>query len=85
MVRSFKKLSILGLLVALLIAAGCGNDEKVEVPKKSVTVIDGDTIKIKLKNKEETVRLLLVDTPETNHPQLGKQPLGEKPQHLPSN
>jgi micrococcal nuclease len=78
MVRSFKKLSIWGLLVALLMAAGCGNDEKVEVPKQSVTVIDGDTIKIKLKNKEETVRLLLVDTPETNHPQLGKQPLGEE-------
>ena len=74
----FKKLSIWGLFVALLVVAGCGDDERTEVPKQSVTVVDGDTIKVKLKNKEETVRLLLVDTPETNHPQLGRQPLGDE-------
>lgn len=39
--------------------------------------IDGDTIKVKLENgKEETVRFLLIDTPETKHPRLGVQPFG---------
>lgn len=40
-----------------------------------VRVVDGDTIKIKLDNsKEETVRLLLVDTPESVHPTKPIQP-----------
>lgn len=46
-------------------------DAKVE------SVIDGDTIKVYINDKVETVRFLLVDTPETNHPRLGKQPFGE--------
>ncbi|MGO0061464.1 thermonuclease family protein [Brevibacillus fluminis] len=43
-----------------------------------VQVIDGDTIKVKLNGKEETVRFLLVDTPETHHPKLGEQPFGKE-------
>lgn len=44
---------------------------------KVVKVIDGDTVKIKLSNgNEETVRLLLVDTPETVHPTKSVQPFG---------
>lgn len=39
-------------------------------------VIDGDTIKVKINGKEESVRFLLVDTPETHHPRLGVQPFG---------
>ncbi len=40
-----------------------------------VRVVDGDTIKIKLdNNKEETIRLLLVDTPESVHPTKPVQP-----------
>lgn len=39
-------------------------------------VIDGDTIKVMLNAQETTIRLLLVDTPETHHPTLGIQPLG---------
>ncbi len=43
----------------------------------SVTrVVDGDTIKINLNGREETVRLLLVDTPETKHPSKPVQPFG---------
>ena len=30
--------------------------------------VDGDTIKVKVKNKEATVRMLAVDTPESEHP-----------------
>ncbi len=39
-------------------------------------VIDGDTIRIKYNGSSEKVRLLLVDTPETNHQTLGEQPYG---------
>ncbi|MDM5357817.1 thermonuclease family protein [Peribacillus sp. ACCC06369] len=42
-----------------------------------VRVVDGDTVKIKMPNgNEETVRLLLVDTPETVHPSKPVQPFG---------
>ncbi|MET3575331.1 thermonuclease family protein [Bhargavaea ullalensis] len=48
------------------------------IPVKLVKTIDGDTIKIKYEGKEQNVRYLLIDTPETNHPRLGKQPFGEQ-------
>lgn len=41
-------------------------------------VVDGDTIKIDLNGEKETVRLLLVDTPETKHPNLPEQPYGKE-------
>ncbi|WP_409270125.1 thermonuclease family protein [Neobacillus sp. SCS-31] len=43
---------------------------------KVIRNIDGDTIVISLKGTEETVRLLCVDTPETQHPRVGVQPFG---------
>ncbi|MDQ0217281.1 thermonuclease family protein [Peribacillus cavernae] len=47
------------------------------LPATVVKVIDGDTVKIKMKNgHEETVRLLLIDTPETVHPSKPVQPFG---------
>lgn len=48
------------------------------IPVELVRTIDGDTIKIRYGGKEQNVRYLLIDTPETNHPQLGKQPFGEQ-------
>lgn len=41
-------------------------------------VVDGDTFKAKIGDKEETIRLILVDTPETKHPNKPKQPFGEE-------
>jgi micrococcal nuclease len=42
-----------------------------------VDVVDGDTIKVKLSNgDQETVRFLLIDTPETVHPSKPVQPCG---------
>ncbi|SHM38352.1 thermonuclease family protein [Gracilibacillus kekensis] len=41
-------------------------------------VVDGDTVKIQIEGREETVRLLLVDTPETKHPNLPEQPYGQE-------
>jgi len=48
------------------------------IPVELVKTIDGDTIKIIYEGKEQNVRYLLIDTPETNHPRLGKQPFGDK-------
>ncbi|MDW0110200.1 thermonuclease family protein [Sporosarcina aquimarina] len=48
------------------------------IPVELVKTIDGDTIKIMYEGKETNVRYLLIDTPETNHPRLGKQPFGEE-------
>lgn len=45
-------------------------------------VVDGDTINIKVNGKEETVRLLLVDTPETVHPSKPVQPFGPEASKL---
>ncbi|WEY89732.1 thermonuclease family protein [Bacillus subtilis] len=39
--------------------------------------VDGDTIKVKYKGKSETVRYLLIDTPETKKPNSCVQPYGE--------
>lgn len=40
-------------------------------------VIDGDTVKVRLaKGSIETVRYLLIDTPETHHPHRGREELG---------
>lgn len=43
-----------------------------------VEPIDGDTAKFRVDGKVETVRFLLIDTPETHHPRLGEQPLGKE-------
>ncbi|MFC6038117.1 thermonuclease family protein [Paenisporosarcina macmurdoensis] len=43
-----------------------------------VHVIDGDTIKVKYNGKTETIRYLLVDTPEVRHQTLGNQPFGDE-------
>ncbi|MDN7244374.1 thermonuclease family protein [Planococcus shenhongbingii] len=75
----------IGLLTALLLLTGCGLQDSTDttgttdrIDVEVTSVIDGDTIKIMYEGKEETVRYLLIDTPETNHPRLGKQPLGSE-------
>lgn len=52
-----------------------------EYPRVPVTLdraVDGDTLKVMYEGKSQSVRLLLVDTPETSHPKLGTQPLGKE-------
>jgi micrococcal nuclease len=39
-------------------------------------VVDGDTLDVIYQKKVTTVRVLLIDTPETHHPILGVQPYG---------
>lgn len=48
------------------------------IQAKVLEVTDGDTIKVELNGKEAAVRFLLVDTPETKHPQHGEQPFGKE-------
>ncbi|WP_218672176.1 thermonuclease family protein [Marinilactibacillus piezotolerans] len=43
-----------------------------------IRVVDGDTIKVNINGKEESVRFLLVDTPETVHPDKPVQPFGKE-------
>lgn len=53
-----------------------GTQEETLEGAKVSRVVDGDTVKVIYDGKEETVRLLLVDTPETKHPSKPVQPLG---------
>lgn len=51
------------------------NRERVTIDR----VVDGDTVKVKFPSGEiETVRLLLIDTPESVHPDKPAQPYGEQ-------
>jgi micrococcal nuclease len=72
---------LLLLLASLLILAGCTTEKPTVADPgrevvKFVEIVDGDTAKFEIDGKVEPVRFLLIDTPETRHPKLGKQPLG---------
>ncbi|WP_051330841.1 thermonuclease family protein [Aneurinibacillus terranovensis] len=47
-------------------------------PAKVSRVVDGDTFKVIINGKEETVRMLLIDTPETVKPNTPVQPFGKE-------
>ncbi|MBT2570377.1 thermonuclease family protein [Planococcus sp. ISL-110] len=73
------------MLLILFFLSGCGMLESTDtsgttdhIDVEVTQVIDGDTIKIIYEGEEVTVRYLLMDTPETNHPRLGEQPLGKE-------
>lgn len=87
----FRK-TIICLITLLCLLTGCGmsvdqstvqtnhvtNQEENLVTASVLRVVDGDTLKIEINGEEETMRLLLVDTPETKHPDLPVQPFGEE-------
>jgi micrococcal nuclease len=79
------------LYIFILFLSGCTTEFQVnspfntyEVKNKTIEayvkrVIDGDTILVSIQNhKEERVRMILIDTPETKHPRLGVEPFGLK-------
>ncbi|RHW42051.1 hypothetical protein D1B31_05260 [Neobacillus notoginsengisoli] len=83
--------SLILLLLSLFLIAGCTVSKQSpetgkvpaalepvngRIPAEVIRNVDGDTVVIKLEGREETVRLLCVDTPETQHPRLGVQPFG---------
>lgn len=47
-------------------------------PAKVLSVIDGDTIRVNLDGKTESVRLIGIDTPETVHPSAPAEPFGRE-------
>src|SRR6185312_12945546 len=83
--KSVARLVVIAVVVIICAyySLNSSSEERTEInghliPVKLVKTIDGDTIKIIYEGKEQNLRYLLIDTPETNHPQLGKQPFGEK-------
>jgi len=50
--------------------------DKANVTAKVIRVVDGDTIKVLIGNKEDTVRLIGIDTPETVDPRKPVQCFG---------
>ncbi|WP_243291687.1 thermonuclease family protein [Bacillus sp. FJAT-47783] len=83
-------LKIFVYLIVVFMIVGCqmtdmdqssSNSEKAyeaheRISATIVDVVDGDTMKIIVNGKEETIRLLLIDTPETVHPTKPVQPFG---------
>lgn len=70
----FKNMVILGIaIITVLMLAAC-QEEPDRIPAVIEKVVDGDTLKVNVNGKSETVRLLLVDTPESVHPSKPVQP-----------
>jgi micrococcal nuclease len=87
--RAFHIWSALSLCCSLILSGCASNtnpvieesEDKYEdhsfIPAVVSRVTDGDTLKVTLEDgTEETVRLLLVDTPETKHPSKPVEPFG---------
>lgn len=56
-----------------------GASDPIKFTEGQVTkVVDGDTIHVFLEGKDQTVRLIGVDSPETKHPTKGKECYGEE-------
>jgi micrococcal nuclease len=69
------------LFSAFLFLGGCSDFQstgKNRIPVYVEDVIDGDTIKVRVDGKSETVRFLLVDTPESVHPNKPVQPFSKE-------
>lgn len=74
-----RKYLLMIMIVVALVITGCTSESIDGLSGKVISVIDGDTIKVKLADgNEERVRMTLIDTPETKHPKVGVQPIGEE-------
>jgi micrococcal nuclease len=62
------------VILAILMFLSKDNFQKAYVTR----VVDGDTIKVQINAKEYTVRLIGINTPETNHPTKGVEPYGKE-------
>lgn len=76
-----KKKLLVSIISIVFLMSGCSyltsNDEQ-RIPVKVEKVVDGDTIKVRVDGKLETVRFLLVDTPESVHPTKPVQPFSKE-------
>ncbi|MGY4691737.1 thermonuclease family protein [Salibacterium sp. K-3] len=68
------------LFFIVILLGACGSttyEEGEKVDAEVIDVVDGDTVTVDMeKGGEETLRLLLIDTPETVHPDEPVQPYG---------
>lgn len=70
-------------LLLLITFTGCSNALPDNLHESTfVRVVDGDTLIASIDGKEEYIRLLLVDTPETKHPNKGVEPYGPESSNL---
>jgi micrococcal nuclease len=71
-VRFVRRL-LIALVLALLAGYGVqlttGSDAGEPLRGRVVRVVDGDTLKVRVRNHTETVRLIGLDTPETHRPE----------------
>ena len=83
-IRHFNRRTFFLIILSSLLAAGCTtidlNQQENLIEAKVTRVIDGDTIEVELANGvEETVRFILVDTPESKGKYAGNpQPFGKE-------
>jgi micrococcal nuclease len=62
------------LLLLLMPAAGLAQTYEARV----LSILDGDTIEVRIGDQVERVRYIGVNTPEIHHPRKGKEPYGEE-------
>lgn len=72
------------VIAVLFITVGCELDQGKSnfIPAEVTKVVDGDTVNVMVNGQEETVRMLLIDTPETVHPTKPVQPYGSEASHF---
>ena len=68
-------LALVAAVVAVSVLGASGSAEPT-LTATVLRVIDGDTIEVSMNGREERVRLIGVDTPETVHPEIGVEPFG---------
>ncbi|WP_368659109.1 thermonuclease family protein [Metabacillus halosaccharovorans] len=66
------------VVLTFTLITGCGSEQtnSTLLDAEVTKVVDGDTLHVMISGKKETIRLLLVDTPETVHPTKQVQPFG---------
>lgn len=78
-----RKKFVFVILLFIFITAACSVETDVIGEEATfIRVVDGDTLIAEIDGKEEYIRLLLVDTPETKHPTKDVQPFGEEASQL---
>jgi micrococcal nuclease len=74
--RAVRFAAFVSTIVIAVGASACGGTAPAIGPSSIVSVVDGDTVVVRLDGRDENVRLIGIDTPETKHPTKPVQCLG---------
>ena len=77
--RKLSNNKIYGTICMIVAASFYLYSNFINIDQSNVTLkkcVDGDTARFIVNNEEEIVRFLAIDTPETSHPTIGKEPFG---------